>query len=100
MNFEILLQDKPCSCGMTHKCAIKHIVVGKDANKKLGDLMGDYRHVVLCADENTYAACGEVIAEQLGDRLQNQLIYHRDGLVIPNEEAVAELQTLLTEEPT
>ena len=98
MNFEELLKDKPCSCGMTHKCAIKHIIVGKDANKQLRGLMGEYRHVVLCADENTYAACGQVVEEQMGDRLQAKLVYHRDGLVIPNEEAVAELQALLTEE--
>ena len=96
MNFEELLKDKPCSCGMTHTCAIKHIVVGKGANQQLGALMGEYRRVVLCADENTYAACGAEVEAQLGDRLQAKLVYHRDGLVIPNEEAVAELDALIT----
>ena len=36
MNFEELLKDKPCSCGMTHTCSIKHILVEQGANDKLG----------------------------------------------------------------
>ena len=98
MDFEKLLKGKECACGMTHTCAIKHIVIGKGANMKLGGLLGDYKKILLVADTNTYAACGEVIRDQIGDKLESVLIYERDGLLIPNEEAVEEMNAKLTEE--
>lgn len=96
MNFEELLNDKPCSCGMTHRCSIKHILVEKGANEKLGGLLGEYKKILLVADANTYAACGETVKAQLGSRLESLLIYQRDGLVIPNEETVEELRARVT----
>lgn len=98
MNFEELLKDRPCACGMTHGCAIRHILVEEGANEKLGGLLGDYRKILLVADTNTYATCGEQIRTQIGDRLESVLIYQRDGLVIPNEETVDELAAKLTDE--
>lgn len=98
MNFEELLKDKPCACGMTHTCSIKHILVERGANDKLCGLLGDYRKILLVADTNTYAACGEKIKAQIGDRLESELIYQRDGLVIPNEEAVDEMLAMLTDD--
>lgn len=98
MNFEELLKDKPCSCGMTHTCSIKHILVERGANDKLCALLGDYRKILLVADTNTYATCGDKIKAQIGDRLESQLIYQRDGLVIPNEEAVDEMFAMLTDD--
>ena len=97
MNFEELLRGKECACGMHHTCSIKHVVIGKDANKQLGSLLGDYSHILLAADENTYAVCGEEIRAQLGDRLETLLVYKREGLLIPNEEAVGEMDACLTE---
>ena len=98
MNFEELLKDMPCSCGMTHTCSIKHILVEQGANDKLCGLLGDYRKILLVADTNTYATCGDKIKAQIGDRLESELIYQRDGLVIPNEEAVDEMFAKLTGE--
>ena len=98
MNFEELLKGRDCSCGMKHTCAIKHVVIGRDANKQLGSLLDGYKKILLAADTNTYAACGEEIRNQIGDRLESMLIYKRDGLLIPNEEAVEELDALVTGE--
>ena len=98
MNFEELLKDKPCSCGMTHTCSIKHILVEEGANDKLGGLLGDYKKILLVADTNTYATCGDKIRSQIGDRLESLLIYERDGLLIPNEEAVDEMFAKVTDE--
>ena len=98
MNFEELLKDKPCQCGMTHKCSIKHVIIEKGANDKLGSLLGDYKKILLVADTNTYATCGDKIKAQIGDKLESVLIYERDGLVIPNEEAVEELRARITGE--
>ena len=98
MNFEELLKDKPCQCGMTHKCSIKHVIIEKGANDKLGSLLGDYKKILLVADTNTYATCGDKIKVQIDDKLESVLIYERDGLVIPNEEAVEELRARITGE--
>jgi len=98
MNFEELLKGRQCSCGMNHTCAIKHVVIGRDANKQLSSLLGGYKKIVLAADTNTYAACGEEIRNQIGDRFESMLIYKRNGLLIPNEEAVEELDALVTDE--
>ena len=98
MNFEELLKGKVCSCGMTHSCAIEHIIIEPGANKKLGALLGGYHKILLAADTNTFATCGEEIVAQIGDKLESVLIYEREGLLIPNEEAVAEMQAKLTAE--
>jgi len=96
MNFEELLKGRVCSCGMNHTCAIKHIIIGRGANEKLGGLLDDYRKILLVADTNTYAACGDAIRAQIGDKLESLLVYERDGLLIPDEEAVGEMQKKLT----
>lgn len=98
MNFEELLKGRDCSCGMKHTCSIKHIIIGRNANEKLGALLGDYKRILLVADTNTYATCGDVIKAQIGDKLESLLIYERDGLLIPNEEAVEEMNAKLTKE--
>jgi len=98
MNFEELLKGRKCACGMEHTCSVKHIIIGRGANEKLGGLLGDYRKILLVADTNTYATCGDVIKAQIGDKLENLLIYQRDGLLIPNEEAVEEMNAKLTDE--
>lgn len=98
MNFEELLKGRICDCGMNHTCAIQHIIIEKGANKKLGALLGDYKKILLVADTNTYAACGDEIRAQVGDKLESLLVYERDGLLIPNEETVEEMQAKLTDE--
>ena len=98
MNFEELLKGKECACGMRHTCAVKHIIIGRNANEKLGGLLGDYKKILLVADTNTYATCGDVIKVQIGEKLENVLIYERDGLLIPDEKAVEEMNAKLTGE--
>lgn len=97
MNFEELLKDKPCSCGMTHTCSIKHIIVAPGAVNSVASLVESYNNILLVADTNTYKTCGPRVVEQLGDKLESLLIYERDGLVIPNEEAVEELRARITD---
>lgn len=98
MNFEELLQEKPCSCGMIHRCGIKHVIIESGAVNKVGSLLGDYRRILLVADTNTYATCGSEVAAQIGQRLESTLVYRRQGLLIPNEEAIEEMRAKLTQE--
>lgn len=97
MDFQPLLQKKHCACGKVHKCDIRHILIENGAVQKLGSLLESYHHILVVADTNTYAVAGEEVRTQVGDRLENRLIYHREGLVVPNEEAIEEMEALLTE---
>ena len=98
MNFEELLRDKPCDCGMTHRCSIKHVIIESGAVKKVSSLLGGYHKILLVADTNTYATCGAEVEQQIGEKLESVLIYQRDGLLIPNEEAIEEMRAKLTDE--
>ena len=98
MNFEELLKTRECACGKTHSCSIHHIIIGKGANGKLGALLGDYKNILLVADTNTFAACGEEIKAQIGSKLVDEHIFVRKGLVIPNEEACDEVFAKITDE--
>ena len=97
MNFEELLREKPCSCGMTHRCSIKHVIIESGAVKKVGSLLAGYSHILLVADTNTYKTCGPEVEAQIGERLESVLVYQREGLVIPNEEAIDEMKAKLTD---
>ena len=96
MNFEALLQEKQCSCGKTHNCTIKHVRIGAGALAALPELTAGYAHILVAADENTYAICGRQVEELLGAQRETTMVYHRDGLLVPNEEAIAEMQAKLT----
>lgn len=96
MDIQSLLTPKTCSCGKTHSCNIKTVIIEKGAVKKIGSLCGDYSNVLLVADENTYPLCGEAIEAQLSGKLENRLIYKRSGVLVPNEEAIAEMEPCIT----
>lgn len=96
MDFQALTKETPCACGRVHKCDIKHILIEKGAISKLGALLDDYHKILLVADSNTYDVCGEAVAKQVGRKLENLLVYHRDGLLVPNEEAIDELTAKIT----
>ena len=98
MNFEKMLKPFECKFGMTHSCDIKQVIISSGAVNSLKSVLGDYKKILLVADNNTYGICGTVVEEQLADRLESTLIYQRDGILVPNEEAVCEMQEKLTEE--
>ena len=86
-----------CSCGKIHYCPISDVVIEKGALEKLPQLLTPYAHVFLVADDNTFAVCGERVYALLGDRAAGRLVYHREGLLIPDEEAVEELRAAMPE---
>lgn len=98
MDLHALLKERPCTCGRVHKCDIRHILIEKGATMKIGALLPPYHRILLVADTNTYAVSGETVKAQIGGRLENTLIYQRDGLLVPNEEAIAEMTAKLTAE--
>lgn len=98
MDFVKMLQDKHCDCGMVHSCSIKHILIGSDVLPKYLPILADYNKILLVADTNTYAVFGKQVEAALANKVEHVLVYKRDGLLVPNEEAVAEMQEKLTSE--
>ena len=98
MDFSELLKPIKCSCGKVHTCAIKHIEICQGAVYKLREYTQNYRHILLVADNNTYAVCGKQAEDLLADRLAKVFVYQRDGILVPNEAAVAEMEQFLTAE--
>lgn len=97
MDVNNLLGSRECTCGRTHNCDIKAVRIGSGVLKDIGILIQKYRHILLVADQNTYGACGVLVKEQLGDKLENSQIFKCEGYLIPNEDAVAATENKLTE---
>jgi glycerol-1-phosphate dehydrogenase [NAD(P)+] len=92
-----LLKTKQCDCGMEHCCDIKEVIIESGAISKIGVLLNEYNNIVLVADKNTYAVCGEAVLKQLGDKAETVHVFNCDGFLIPNEDAIDELNSRLTE---
>lgn len=97
MNFEELLKDFNCKCGKTHGCAIEHVIVEEGAIEKIGGLVGKYNKILLISDCNTYAACGDDVKAQLGDKCESSLVFECEGFLVPNEDAIAKAQEYITD---
>ena len=98
MDFEKLLQNKEkCSCGKVHTCAIRKVIIASRAIRELEEELAAYQHILLVADHNTYQTCGEQVRDCLKDRLADTLIYQQEGLLIPNEDAIARMEQHLTD---
>lgn len=82
-----------CGCGHTHFCPIRAVVIGADAIEKLPALCDEhgFSRVFVAADTNTFAVCGASVLAALGSRTVGTLVFERDGLLVPDEKAVAEL---------
>lgn len=98
MDFVKMLQDKHCNCGMVHSCSIKHILIGSEVLPQYVPLLADYTKIFLVADTNTYAVFGKQVEAALAGKLESILVFEREGLLVPNEEAVAEMDAKLTGE--
>ncbi len=97
MDINALLGEHECNCGKSHHCNIKTVLIGAGVLRQVGTLVKEYNHILLVADNHTYAVCGETVKVQLGDKLGQLVVIERDGVLIPNEEAVAEVEAYLTE---
>lgn len=80
-----------CPCGERHTCRIDRVVIRHGALNELPAMTADFHRILLVCDENTRRVCGERTEELLGDRIGKSLTYG-DGLLVPNEEAVARLE--------
>lgn len=88
MDFEELLRPKPCLCGHEHSCEIAHVDIGSGVLSRLPERTKPYRHILLVADENTYATCGARVKAALLGKLEAEVIFLGDTLLVPNERAI------------
>jgi len=96
MDINTLLQGLDCGCGKHHTCDIKAVYIEPDVvRRRLPALCAAYKNILLVADENTFRAGGEPVAEVLADKTVKQVIYSGKTLVIPNEDAVAKVMDAL-----
>lgn len=81
-----------CTCGHTHYCNLGEVVVENGALSHLPRLTESYQRILLVADQNTYAACGERVEKILGDKIADTLVFTCEGFLVPDEKAVAEME--------
>ena len=86
-----------CPCGKPHICPIQAVEIGDGVLTRLPTICGDYQHILLVADRNTYNACGREVDGILGSRVQARHIFAEEGVVIPDETAVAAIEGKLTD---
>ena len=95
MNINELLSGVKCSCGKTHTCEIERVYIENGAIRHLTQLCESYQHILLVADENTFAAAGEKTVAALTDKQLERCIFSGATLLVPNEEAVAAVEKQL-----
>ncbi len=93
---ELLIGKESCECGMAHRCPIDRVVIGKNACASLKTLTEKHKKILLVADSNTYAVCGKAADEILGAKVSARVIFQREGVLVPNEDAIAEIENSLT----
>ena len=95
MNINELLAGVPCACGKTHTCAIRQVYIEKGAIARLTALCVPYTHILLVADENTFAAAGERVTEALTGKQLDRVVFPAVPLLVPNEQAIARVNAAL-----
>lgn len=97
MDFSTLLKGIDCACGKHHSCDIKSVIIEKGAVMKLPEVVKGYSNILVVADKNTFAVGGEKVLAQLGDLVENTKIFTCDGFLVPNEDAIDEVNALITD---
>lgn len=97
MNTERFTAPKKCACGKEHRSDIKYIFIENNAVSHLCDMCRGYNNILIVADLNTYAAAGEKSERYLSGKNITRQIFNPDGLLIPNEESIAEIEKRLGE---
>ena len=99
MDFTQLLKgDNHCACGRVHKCPIDHVVIGSGAVDALTKLTEKYHHILLVADTNTYEAQGWAVDRLLRSKIESQMIYSGETVLVPDEDAIASLTESVSQE--
>ena len=94
---ELLKGKFDCACGKAHTCDIENVIIKSGASDEVHTLCERYNSIVICADKNTYATCGERVVKSLGAKVESVKIFECEGFLIPNEEAIDALDAVVTD---
>ena len=90
---ELLKGIPACACGKAHLCPIDAVEIGADALSKLPQLCEKYDRIMLVADANTYAACGNKVDELLGGKITCRQVFETGkDVLIPDETSIAAIE--------
>ncbi len=92
MNIQELLKGVDCACGKHHACDIGYVAIERGAIGHLKELCEGKQNVLVVADENTYKAAGQQTMTALAEKTVRSVIFSGADILIPNEEAVAEVE--------
>lgn len=98
MDFQKLLTEQTCSCGKTHTCNIKHVFIEPNVLEKYGSLLKNYNRALIVADQNTYEVFGRDVETAVAEKVETVCVLKREGILVPNEAAIAEMQACITKE--
>ena len=96
MDFAEMLRPKICTCGREHRCEIKHVDIGYGVLSRIPPRTEPYQHILLVADENTFATCGVQVKTSLGSKLEAEIVFPGDPLLVPNESAIEAIRAKMT----
>ena len=94
---QLLNHDIACSCGRIHRCDIDTVDIGTGAIDRLPESVKCYKNILLVADLNTYAVCGERVSALLGDKIKNICLFVTDDLLVPDEAAIAAVEVKMSD---
>ena len=95
---QLLNRDITCSCGRTHRCDIDLVDIGAGAIERLPESARNFENILLVADSNTYAVCGERVRDLLGDKIKNTCLFVTDDLLVPDEAAIEAVRAKMSPE--
>lgn len=84
----LLSKNHICTCGITHTCGVKRVVIKNGALTELPKMTSSYNNILIVADTNTIAACGYRMPDLPGVK---KLIYETEDVLVPNNAAVEKL---------
>lgn len=93
---QLLNRDISCSCGRTHRCDIDLVDIGRGAIDRLPESARNFDNILLVADSNTYAVCGERVRNLLDEKIKNTCLFVTDDLLVPDEAAVGAVREKMT----
>lgn len=94
---KLLSGRNDCECGMPHVCPIEHVIIKEDACDCLPSLVEKYESILLVADENTYATCGDTVKEKLSGKLLHSVIFSGNKILVPDESAIETIENGMTD---
>ena len=88
-----------CECGREHSCPVDYVEIGSGVLTKLPGICEKYNKILMVSDENTWRVCGQEAYNQLGAKVEKNLILTSEGpVVIPDESTIAVIEAELNDD--